>query len=178
MSAHTLGKCRKIIKIKVLRNMYKNIAQAKNMADTENVADAKPWRMAKSWRRPKSWRMAKTSRPVKIWRMVKSLRPLKIRRMVKSLRLVKYQRPRKCWRSRKSRRPAEELLTVSARQNLQLLTSPWSRWWARSSPRWCVESPTCSLQVRNGSPVPSFYGRTLSRTVPAACTGPPCSEMV
>ncbi len=32
--------------------------------------------------------------------------------------------------------------------------------------------------MRNGSPVPSFYGRTLSCTVPAACTGPPCQEMV
>jgi hypothetical protein len=30
------------------------------------------------------------------------------------------------------------------------------------------------LQVRIGSPVPCFYGRTLSRAVPAACTGPPC----
>ncbi len=58
-----------------------------------------------------------------------------------------------------------------------MLTSPWSRWWARSPPV-DVESQACSLQVRNGSPVPSFYGRTLSRTVPAACTGPPCSEMV
>ncbi len=36
----------------------------------------------------------------------------------------------------------------------------------------------CSLQVKR-KPLPScFYGRTLPRTVPAVCTGPPCQEMV
>ncbi len=34
----------------------------------------------------------------------------------------------------------------------------------------------CSPQVRNDPLVPSFYGRTLSRTVPAVCTGPPCQD--
>ncbi len=34
-----------------------------------------------------------------------------------------------------------------------------------------------SLQVRNELPLPCFYGRTLFRTVLAACTGPPHSEM-
>jgi hypothetical protein len=29
-------------------------------------------------------------------------------------------------------------------------------------------------QVRHCLPLPCFYGRTLSRTVPACCTGPPC----
>ncbi len=40
-----------------------------------------------------------------------------------------------------------------------------------------VTNLACSLQVRNGLLVPSFYGRTLSRTVPAVCTGTPCQEM-
>jgi hypothetical protein len=33
---------------------------------------------------------------------------------------------------------------------------------------------SCSCQVRHSLPLPCFYGRTLSRTVPACCTGPPC----
>ncbi len=40
-----------------------------------------------------------------------------------------------------------------------------------------VMNLACSLQVRNDPLVRSFYGRTLSRTVPAVCTGPPCQEM-
>jgi hypothetical protein len=36
----------------------------------------------------------------------------------------------------------------------------------------------CSLQVRGELQPPCFYGQTLSCTVPAACTGPPCQEMV
>ncbi len=164
--------------------MVKSLQPVKIRRMVKSLRPVKIRRMVKSLRPVKIRRMIKSLRPVKIRQMVKSLRPLKIRRMVKSLnlskslRLVKYQRPWKCWRSRKNRRPAEELLTVKARQNLQLLTSPWSCWWAHSPPRWCVESQTCSLQVRNGCPVPSFYGQTLSRTGPAACTGPPCQEMV
>ncbi len=133
-------------------------------------------RMVKSLRTLKIRQMVKSLRPLKIRRMVKSWHPVKIRRMVKSLRLskslrlVKYGHPWECCRSRKSRRPAEELLTVWARQNLQLLTSLWSCWWARSSPRWCVDSRTCSLQVRGELSPLCFYGRTLFCTVLAACT--------
>jgi hypothetical protein len=36
---------------------------------------------------------------------------------------------------------------------------------------------TCSLQVRRRLRLPCFYGRTLSCTVLAVCTGPPCQEM-
>ncbi len=36
----------------------------------------------------------------------------------------------------------------------------------------------CSLQVRGELQLPCFYGRTLSCTVPPACTGPPCQEIV
>jgi hypothetical protein len=35
----------------------------------------------------------------------------------------------------------------------------------------------CSPQVKIRLRLPCFYGRTLSRTVPAVCTGPPCQEM-
>ncbi len=34
----------------------------------------------------------------------------------------------------------------------------------------------CWIQVRRDLPVPCFYGRNLSCTVPAYCTGPPCSK--
>jgi hypothetical protein len=34
-------KMQKIIMIKVLRNMYRNMAQVKNVADTKNLADTK-----------------------------------------------------------------------------------------------------------------------------------------
>jgi hypothetical protein len=40
-----------------------------------------------------------------------------------------------------------------------------------------VMNLACSLQVRKELRLPCFYGRTLSRTVPAVCTGPPCQEM-
>jgi hypothetical protein len=40
-----------------------------------------------------------------------------------------------------------------------------------------VMNLACSLQVRREPLPPGFYGRTLSSTVPAACTGPPCQEM-
>jgi hypothetical protein len=40
-----------------------------------------------------------------------------------------------------------------------------------------VMNLACSLQVRKELLLPCFYGRTLSRTVPAVCTGPPCQEM-
>jgi hypothetical protein len=35
----------------------------------------------------------------------------------------------------------------------------------------------CSPQVKIRLRLPCFYGRTLSRTVPAVCTGPSCQEM-
>ena len=40
-----------------------------------------------------------------------------------------------------------------------------------------VMNLACSLQVRNGLLVPSFHGLTLSCTVQAVSTGPPCQEM-
>jgi hypothetical protein len=35
----------------------------------------------------------------------------------------------------------------------------------------------CSPQVKTRLRLPCFYGRTLSRTVPAICAGRPCQEM-
>jgi len=51
--------------------------------------------------------------------------------------------------------------------------------WLKSShsdPRRCVASLSCRPQVRRRLRLPCFYGRTLSRTVPAACTGPTCQN--
>ncbi len=39
-----------------------------------------------------------------------------------------------------------------------------------------VDPSTCSHQVCCCRWPPCFYGRTLSRTVPAYCTGPPCRK--
>ncbi len=119
--------------------------------------------------------MVKSLRLLKIRRMVKSLRLLKIRRMVlKSPRLVKYQRLRKYWRHWKSKRPAYcfgsgrisncWLLPGAADEHVLLLVN--------------VMNLACSLQVRGELQLPCFYGRTLSCTVLAAYSGPPCQEMV
>ncbi len=51
--------------------------------------------------------------------------------------------------------------------------------WLKSScsdPRRCVASLSWRPQVRTQPRLPCFYGRTLSRTVPAACTGPTCQN--
>jgi hypothetical protein len=47
---------------------------------------------------------------------------------------------------------------------------------SRSDPRRCDVS-LISPQVRIRLRLPCFYGRTLSRTVPAVCTGLPCQEL-
>ncbi len=47
---------------------------------------------------------------------------------------------------------------------------------SRSDPRRCVASLSCRPQVRTQPRLPCFNGRTLSRTVPAACTGPTCQN--
>ncbi len=43
---------------------------------------------------------------------------------------------------------------------------------SRSDPRRYVASLSCRPQVRTQPRLPCFYGRSLSCTVPAACTGP------
>ena len=47
---------------------------------------------------------------------------------------------------------------------------------SRSDPHRYVASLSCRPQVRRRLRLPCFYGRTLSRTVPAACTGPTCQN--
>jgi hypothetical protein len=137
--------------------MYKNIAQTEKMAAIENVADPKIIGDGKiivdvkiMADPKKSLRMMKCPRLEKNRRMVKSLRALK------SPRLVKYRQP---WKSGK----ASGLLTGLpglADEHVLFIVD--------------VMNLACSLHVRNGLLVSSFYGRTLSRTVPAVCTGPPC----
>ncbi len=130
-------------------------------------------RIVKSLQPVKMRRIVKSLRPEKIRRIVKSLRPEKIRRIVKSLRalksprLVKYSRLWKYWRNWKSRRPAYCLGSAespTADFSLVPLMSTFS-----SSLMWWI------LQVRKELLPPCFYGRTLSCTVPAICTGPPKS---
>ncbi len=76
---------------------------------------------------------------------------------------------RQCWCSRKSGRTRWRiafLFRLGRICNCWLLSGPADGSHAR--PCWCDESRTCRLQVRNGSPMPCFYGRTLCHTVPAA----------
>ncbi len=85
---------------------------------------------------------------------------------LKSPRLVKYQR--KCWRPAYCLGSAE---SPTADFLLDWLKS------SRSDPRRCVASLTCRPQVETRLKPPCFYGRSLSRTVPAACTGPTCQNI-
>ncbi len=48
---------------------------------------------------------------------------------------------------------------------------------SRSDPCRCVASRSCRPQVRSLPRLLCFYGRSLSRTVPAACTGPTCQNI-
>jgi hypothetical protein len=67
-------------------------------------------------------------------------------------------------------------LTIWARQNLPLLTSSWSGWRALVQILRCVDSHTCRPQVIWRLWPLCFYGRRLSRTVPAGCTGTTCQN--
>ncbi len=73
----------------------------------------------------------------------------------------KYWRPAYCLGSAES--PAADFL-------LDWLMS------SRSDPRRCVASLSCRPQVRTQPRLPCFYGPTLPRTVPAACTSPTCQN--
>jgi hypothetical protein len=73
----------------------------------------------------------------------------------------KYWRPAYCLGSAES--PAADFL-------LDWLKS------SHSDPRRCLASLSCRPQVRTQPRLPCFYGRTLPRTVPAACTGPTCQN--
>ena len=162
-----------------IKRMVKSLRLLKIKRMVKSLRQLKIRQMVKSLRQLKIRRMVKSLRQEKIKRMVKSLRLEKIRRMVKSLRalksprLVKYPRLWKFWRDWKSKRPACclgsdrisycWLLPGPADEHVLLLVD--------------VMNLACSLQVRGELQPPCFYGWTLSCTVPAACTGPPCQEM-
>ncbi len=102
---------------------------------------------------------------------IKSLRLQKNRRTIESLRALKSPRLVKNQQDWKSRRPAYCLgLAESPAADFLLV---WLKS-SRSDPRRCDLS--CSPQVRRRLRLPCFYGRSLSRTVPAACTGLPCQN--
>ncbi len=68
-------------------------------------------------------------------------------------------------------------LTIWAQQNLQLLTSSKSGWRALVQILVdSVDSRTCRPQVIWRLRPLCFYGRRLSRTVPACCTGTTCQN--
>ncbi len=144
----------------------------------------KHWRWEKTWRMVKTWHFKNIRQIVKTWRiqnlrrMVKTWHIQNLRRMVKTWCLEKYWRLQKCWRSRKrswTRWRIAWLFRLGRICNCWLLSDPADEHVLLLAD---VESRTCSLQVKTELPAPCFYGRTLSRTVPAACTGPPCFKMV
>ncbi len=98
-------------------------------------------------------RLVKTRRMLKTWHIQNIMRMVKTWRMLKTWRLGKYQSPWKCWRWRSAllfrlgRICNCWLLPGHADEHVLLLVD--------------VEPQTCSLQVRNGFPVPCFYGQTL-----------------
>ncbi len=133
----------------------------------------KHWHLVKTWRMLKTWRIPNLRRMVKTWRLVKTLwmaktwRLVKTRRMVKTWRIQNIRRPQNCWRRRKSRRTRWRtalLFRLGRICNCWLLSGPADEHVLLLVD---VELRKCSLQVRNGSPMPSFYGRTR---VPY-CTG-------
>ncbi len=108
---------------------------------------------------------------------------IELRRTLKSPRLVKFPRQQNYCASKisgpiqnscgKVWRP----LTIWARQNLQLLTSSKSGWRALVQILVdSVDSETCRPQVIVRLRPLLFYGRHLSHTVPACCTGTTCQN--
>ncbi len=102
---------------------------------------------------------------------------IELRRTLKSPRLVKSLRQQNCRAYQNLCGKVLRPLTIWARQNLQLLTS--------SKPGWraliqiladSVACRTCRPQVIWRLRPLCFYGRRLSRTVPACCTGTTCQN--
>ncbi len=103
---------------------------------------------------------------VSVWQ--KYRRTIESWQALKSPRLVKYHGSGKCWRPAYSLGLAE---SPTADFLLDWLKS------SRSEPRRCVASLSCRPQVETQLKPPCFYGRSPSRTVPAACTGPTCQNI-
>jgi hypothetical protein len=99
--------------------------------------------------------LQKNRRTIESWRVLKSPR------LVKTSGTGKSWQPAYCLGSAES--PAADFL-------LDWLKS------SRSDPCRYVTSLSCRPQVRERLRLPCFYGRTLSRTVPAACTGLTCQN--
>ncbi len=100
-----------------------------------------------------------------------------IRRTLKSPRLVKSLRQRNRRAYKNSCGKVMRPLTIWAQQNLQLLTSSKSGWRALVQILVdSVDSHTCRPQVIWRLRPLYFYGRRLSRTVPACCTCMTCQN--
>ncbi len=109
----------------------------------------------------------KTGGFTKCWRHAENRRTIESRRVLKSSRLEKNQRDWKILAARLLFR----LGGISAADFLL----DWLKS-SHSDPCRCVASLSCRPQVRTQPRLPCFYGRTLSHTVPAACTGPTCQN--
>ncbi len=145
------------------------MVHSKSLADAKNLVHPKFWWMPKPWRIQNLWRMLKTWRIRNLWRIPKPWR------------IPNLWGLQKCWRSRKSRWTHWGTALLFRHGRI------WNCWLLSGLADGLVllladvlnhVHVHCTLQVRNGSPVSCFYGQTLSRTVPAACTGPPCFKIV
>jgi hypothetical protein len=150
----------------------KNLAHAKNLADGKNFAHAKNLADGKNLAHAKNLADGKNSAHVKNLAPPKSLVPVRNSAPGKILASIEMLAQQEKW--------AEPLVNallfrLSRICNCGLLSGPADE---HNLLLVDVEPRTCSLQVRNELSRPCFYGRTLSRTIPAACTGPPHSEMV
>ncbi len=143
----------------------------KNQADLRNIGAFKKVR--------RIWKILVLSRKTggfgKYWRFPEKQADLenigalqKNRRTIESLQTLKSPRLVKIRRVPKSRRP---YCLGSAESPAADFLLDWLKS-SRSEPRRYVASLLCRPQVRDGLPACCFYLRTLSRTVPAACTGP------
>ncbi len=129
----------------------------------------------KCWGLPKCCRIYKILAPSKILADVQNIgvwqkyrRTIESWRVLKSPRLVKYQR---IWK----KLAARLLFGLGGISNCNFLLD-WLRS-SRSDPRRCVASPSCRPQVRVLPNLLCFYGRSPSRTVPAAFNGPTCQNI-
>ncbi len=97
----------------------------------------------------------------------------------------KYRRTIESWRALKISAPSKNICGKVWRPAYYLgsaesLTADFLQVWLksfRSDPRRCAASQTCRPQVRSQLKPLCFYGRRLSRTVPAGCTGPTCQNI-
>ncbi len=146
------------------RKIYtRTLGHPKTLAHTKTLAHPKTLALTKTLAHPKTLALTKTSAHPQTLAHTKTLAHAKNLGAWKTLGI------HQCWRSRKSRRrrrriafllgSAESAATDFSQAQLMV-----------SLPCWCVESRTCRLQVRKELPVPCFYGRTLSRTVPVCYT--------